>query len=361
MPGYYGSPFDSGCHPECTISSDCSRDKACVNNKCVDPCPGVCGYSSICHTVNHSPICSCPPQTVGDPFVECKQAPSEPIDPCNPSPCNQNGFCRVINGAAICTYPECTTNDECSYDRACFNQKCSDPCVNACGLNAVCNAINHKPICVCPPGYVGSPYVQCSVQRDEPVPKPECERDSDCTNDKACINQQCRNPCNERNVCSAQALCHAQMHRPICVCPDGYTGNAQFSCYEVGCRSDSDCPATQACINRNCVDTCQQIQCGQNAYCRSDYGHQGRCYCLDGYRGNPLIKCDRPECTQNSDCSYRQVCSNEKCIDPCNCGIGAQCRIDNHRATCVCPPGYTGDAYNSCNRSKCQSYKHFFK
>lgn len=237
MPGFFGSPFDSGCHPECTISSDCSRDKACVNNKCVDPCPGVCGYSSVCHTVNHSPICSCPPQTIGDPFVECKLAPAEPRDPCNPSPCNSNGFCRTVNGAAICTYPECITNDECSYDRACFNQKCSDPCVNACGLNAVCNAINHKPICVCPPGYVGSPYVQCSVQRDEPLPKPECERDSECTNDKACINQQCRNPCTERNVCSAQAQCHVQMHRPICVCPDGYTGNAQFACYE-GISSD---------------------------------------------------------------------------------------------------------------------------
>ncbi len=45
IPGYYGNPSGSGCHAECTISADCSRDKACVNNKCVDPCPGVCGQN----------------------------------------------------------------------------------------------------------------------------------------------------------------------------------------------------------------------------------------------------------------------------------------------------------------------------
>lgn len=232
IPGFFGSPFDSGCQPECTISSDCARDKACVNNKCVDPCPGVCGYSSLCHTVNHSPICSCPPGMIGDPFVECKQAPSVPSDPCNPSPCSQNGYCRVVNGAAICTYPECITNDECSYDRACFNQKCSDPCVNACGLNAICNTVNHKPVCVCPTGYMGSPYVQCIVQREEARPKPECELDTDCSNDKACINQQCANPCTQANVCSPKAECHVQLHRPICVCPNGFSGNAQLACFE---------------------------------------------------------------------------------------------------------------------------------
>lgn len=45
IPGYYGNPSGSGCHAECVISADCSRDKACVNNKCVDPCPGVCGQN----------------------------------------------------------------------------------------------------------------------------------------------------------------------------------------------------------------------------------------------------------------------------------------------------------------------------
>jgi len=71
--GYEGSPSTSGCRPECVISPDCPRNRACVNNKCIDPCPGVCGYEAICQTINHSPVCSCPPPTIGDPFIECKQ------------------------------------------------------------------------------------------------------------------------------------------------------------------------------------------------------------------------------------------------------------------------------------------------
>lgn len=349
IPGYFGNPTGSGCQPECTISSDCTRDKACVNYKCVDPCPGICGYEAICHTVNHSPICSCPSNMVGDPFAECKRPQADPIDPCNPSPCGQNGNCRNVNGAATCTYPECIVNQDCSRDRACYNQKCSDPCIGACGINALCNAINHKPQCTCPIGYVGSPSVQCVMRLEEPIVKPECEQDSDCTNDLACVNQQCKNPCYENpGICGQNAECRVQYHRPHCSCKDGFTGNAQLICHEIGCRSDTDCPATEACINRDCVDPCRYTQCGTNAVCRSDYNHKARCHCLDNYRGNPLIECTRPECTSDNDCSYNLACQNEKCRDPCDCAPGAQCRVDNHRASCRCPPGYSGNGRDAC-------------
>lgn len=78
LPGFQGVASGTiGCRPECVISPDCPRNRACVNNKCVDPCPGVCGYLAVCHVVNHSPICSCPPQYNGDPFVECQQIPGK--------------------------------------------------------------------------------------------------------------------------------------------------------------------------------------------------------------------------------------------------------------------------------------------
>jgi len=65
------------------------------------------------------------------------------------------------------------------------------------------------------------------------APKPECTDNSECTNDKACINEACRNPCTEiPNTCGINALCHVQLHRPLCVCRDGFTGNAQGQCYE---------------------------------------------------------------------------------------------------------------------------------
>lgn len=38
---YIGSP--PNCRPECTINPECPRDKACMKQRCVDPCPGVCG------------------------------------------------------------------------------------------------------------------------------------------------------------------------------------------------------------------------------------------------------------------------------------------------------------------------------
>lgn len=77
LPEFYGSPSDSGCRPECVISADCPRNKACVNNKCRDPCPGVCGFNALCNVINHSPVCSCPTTMVGDPFVECHNAPGK--------------------------------------------------------------------------------------------------------------------------------------------------------------------------------------------------------------------------------------------------------------------------------------------
>lgn len=64
-----GSP--PNCRPECIVSSDCRPDKACINQKCKDPCPGMCGLNAQCQIVNHNPICSCLSGFTGDPFVRC--------------------------------------------------------------------------------------------------------------------------------------------------------------------------------------------------------------------------------------------------------------------------------------------------
>ena len=70
---YYGNPY-LGCRPECVLNSDCASNLACINNKCQDPCAGACGVGAQCSCVNHVPICFCPPQTTGDPFVSCYPA-----------------------------------------------------------------------------------------------------------------------------------------------------------------------------------------------------------------------------------------------------------------------------------------------
>lgn len=66
---YIGTP--PSCRPECMVSSECAQNKACINQKCVDPCPGTCGQNARCQTVNHNPICSCATGYTGDPFVRC--------------------------------------------------------------------------------------------------------------------------------------------------------------------------------------------------------------------------------------------------------------------------------------------------
>lgn len=75
IPNYYGAP--PNCRPECTISSECPGDKSCVNQRCIDPCPGVCGLHALCRTVNHNPICSCMTGYTGDPFTQCVPQPSK--------------------------------------------------------------------------------------------------------------------------------------------------------------------------------------------------------------------------------------------------------------------------------------------
>lgn len=70
LPEFQGDPY-SGCRPECVMSSDCDRTKACIGNKCKDPCPGVCASTAICSVVNHIPMCSCPERMTGNAFIEC--------------------------------------------------------------------------------------------------------------------------------------------------------------------------------------------------------------------------------------------------------------------------------------------------
>lgn len=72
QPNYYGRP--PGCRPECVMNSECSLSKACVHQRCLDPCPGSCGYNANCKATNHIPICYCIPGFTGDPFSGCQKS-----------------------------------------------------------------------------------------------------------------------------------------------------------------------------------------------------------------------------------------------------------------------------------------------
>lgn len=176
LPEFIGSP--PNCRPECVTSSECSNNLACINQKCKDPCPNLCGYYAECRVVSHIPTCICPSGYTGDPFSQCRivtETAIEELKPCNPSPCGTNAICREQNRAASCQClpeyvgnpyegcrPECVLNSDCPSDKACTQNKCRDPCPGTCGQNAECQVINHIPSCSCRNSYTGNPYTYCT-------------------------------------------------------------------------------------------------------------------------------------------------------------------------------------------------------
>ena len=175
--GFVGTP--PSCRPECTVSSECAQNKACVNNKCTDPCPGTCGQNTKCMVLNHNPICTCASGYSGDPFRYCSKLeiipPAERSNPCSPSPCGPNSQCREINSQPACSClvnfvgsppncrPECTNDFECPVTASCVNQRCKNPCPGTCGDLAICTVYNHSPLCSCPEGYVGDASIRCTL------------------------------------------------------------------------------------------------------------------------------------------------------------------------------------------------------
>lgn len=53
------------------ISAECPGNLACLNEKCIDPCPGSCGTLAFCNVANHIPLCTCQQGYTGDPFKGC--------------------------------------------------------------------------------------------------------------------------------------------------------------------------------------------------------------------------------------------------------------------------------------------------
>lgn len=70
---YIGVP--PNCRPECVLSTECPYDKACINQRCQDPCPGTCGTNAECRVRNHSPLCQCRNGFTGDAFTRCYPIP----------------------------------------------------------------------------------------------------------------------------------------------------------------------------------------------------------------------------------------------------------------------------------------------
>ncbi|KAG8229966.1 hypothetical protein J437_LFUL008539 [Ladona fulva] len=134
---------------------------------------------------------------------------------------------------------------------------------------------------------------------------------------------------------------------PKCECPEGRYGNPWRRCM-AGCEKDSDCSSSWFCEKSRCRPVCSAKTCAQGADC-SVVDHRPVCECPPGFKGNSTTQC-LPECAKSSDCSSNMVCYYPRCVDPCNfsCGKDALCEVNDHKTTCSCPKGMTGNPLERC-------------
>lgn len=205
---------------------------------------------------------------------------NEPVHPCSSSPCGRNAECHDNGNSYTCNClpdfignppncrPECVSNSECANNLACINRHCKDPCANQiCGQNAECHVVSHTAICECSNGYVGDPFIQCSIIKTH-LPAPV-------------------NPC-VPSPCGINAVCREQNDAGSCQCMPDYYGNPYEGC-RPECTLNSDCPSNRACIRNKCVDPCPGA-CGTNADCHV-INHLPNCVCQHGYTGDSYRYC----------------------------------------------------------------------
>ncbi|KAG7170134.1 Neurogenic locus Notch protein-like 1 [Homarus americanus] len=326
--GYDGDPLTECRRGQCLENQDCPQNMLCRSLKCFDPCSDprdYCAPNAVCTTTRHQVVCSCDRNYRGDGVNSCERF--DPASLCSPSPCGGNTNCRVQNERAVCS---CIDNYLGNPLTGC-TPECVNPCIGLCGEGAHCNVRNGQALCSCPKFYQGDPYIRCSA---------ECTAHDDCRPFQACAEYKCVNPCEE--ACGKGADCKVEDHTPICSCPSGYTGHP----FE-GCRPFTDddyCNPDPCGSNANC-------QVGRNKI-----GEKVPvCTCPEYYIGNPLSACQLGSCRSNNDCPSTQACYKYECKNPCVspagsvCGINANCKVEKHVPICSCPEGYEGNPIQECS------------
>jgi len=60
--------------PECTKDPECRLDKACIQQRCENPCTGLtCGINAECKVRNHRALCICKRGFEGNPQTICEE------------------------------------------------------------------------------------------------------------------------------------------------------------------------------------------------------------------------------------------------------------------------------------------------
>ena len=208
-------------------------------------------------------------------------------------------------------------------------------CTNLhCGPNSLEEKLLHhtdKCTCVCKPNYVGNPILGC---------RPGCLLNSHCPVDQACHNFQCTDPC--PGTCGQAALCMIINQKPMCLCPNGFSGNPYQGCQKLPQLNDN-------CKVSKTLKKSQNCMFFPNLLIKNLASVIETAKCQEGYVGQPPY-C-RPECVLNSDCLSYVSCINGKCQDPCQngCGENADCKVIRHQAVCSCKENTVGNPYKRCS------------
>ncbi|CAG2055426.1 unnamed protein product, partial [Timema podura] len=330
------------------------HDGSCEDiNECTEG-RHVCGYGAECINKLGAHECKCPRGYSGDPY---------------------NGVCspdqvRCVSDGDCSSNEKCVQPGECVCPPPFFSDpldanKCKSPCERfPCGINSKCTP-SDPPKCMCETGYKGDPLYGC-VDIDECAdnpcaygahclnekggykcvcargmtgdayksgcvgtlaPKGECSTNDDCAGQLACVEGACVNPCNAL-PCGHNAYCEADNHAAWCRCTVGYVEGS----------------------NGDCVSLCSGIICGQNAVCIPTASGP-TCACPEGFLGNPFPggACTPDVCSSTNPCVEPRVCIGGRCKQRCEgvvCGVGATC--DHSTNKCVCDPFFVGNPELVC-------------
>lgn len=362
-----------------------------------------CGKNAECHDGLNKIDCTCPSGYKGNPYVKC-----EDIDECSSNMACGNGAicintlgsydCRCKSGftgnpfllclplqkdycddASTC---QCTDAIQCPSGYACINGGCSDLCENTrCGPKAICDSGK----CICPAGFIGDPFdliKGCTLRG-------QCSNDVDCKTSEICFQfskgvRKCVDGCSKLQ-CGPNALCVSNDHTSTCICAEGYYGNpgdlfqgcqAEKRVATGSCKTNADCTNGDICYLtdlgvHSCINPCSAVACGTNELCIVE-GSNPVCHCKENFIWNPLTSvCEKPsipDCSTDNDCHQVAACKKDvlgvlKCTKVCaqfTCPLNSVCVATNHRGSCQCLPGFSGNPNdrNGCRtetKNKCET------